>query len=113
MYTGGAKVCAMNSNERLTSEQMARGARVVQALAHPLRMAIMQELMDGERTCSQVQEHLGCAQSTLSLQLKALVDQGLVATRKAGTVKHCSVRNRDFLKLFTCLRKHLTEVLKE
>jgi hypothetical protein len=45
--------------------------------------------------------------------LKALVDQGLVATRKAGTVKYCSVRNRDFLKLFTCLRKHLTEVLKE
>lgn len=103
----------MKSEEKtiLTMAQMERGARVVQSLAHPLRMAIMQELMDGERTCSQVQKRLGCAQSTLSLQLKALVDQGLVATRKEGTVKYCSVRNRDFLKLFTCLRRHLTEVI--
>jgi DNA-binding transcriptional ArsR family regulator len=111
MYAGGANVGAMNSNERLTSEQMARGARVIQALAHPLRMAIMQELMDGELTCAQLQERVGCAQSTLSLQLKLLVDQGLVATSKSGTTKHCAIRNRDFLKLFTCLQKHLTEVL--
>ena len=40
-----------------------------------------------------------------------LVEQGLVATCKEGTLKHCSIRNGDFLKLFTCLRRHLTEVL--
>jgi ArsR family transcriptional regulator len=102
-----------DENAALTAEQMTRGARVIQALAHPLRMAIMQELAEGERTCSQVQERLGCAQSTLSLQLKLLVDQGLVATRKAGTTKYCWIRNTDFLKLFTCLRRHLTEVLTE
>ena len=95
----------------MSKEQMARGARVMQALSHPLRLAIMQELMQGELTCSQMQERLGCAQSTLSLQLKALVDQGLVGTCKDGTVKHCSIRNRDFLKLFSCLHRHLTEVL--
>jgi ArsR family transcriptional regulator len=102
----------MKSEKKLTSEQMARGAKVVQAMAHPVRLAIMQELMDGTLTCSQLQERLGCAQSTLSLQLKALVDQGLVATRKTGTLKHCSIRNRDFLKLFTCLYRHLEEVLR-
>jgi ArsR family transcriptional regulator len=95
----------------LTVEQMARASRVIQALAHPLRLAIVQELAGGERTCTQLQERLGCPQSTLSLQLKALVDQGLVATHKAGTTKYCSIRNREFLKLFTCLRRHLTEVL--
>ena len=101
----------MKSQEKLTTAQMIRAARVLQAFANPLRLAIVQELMDGPLTCSQVQERLGCAQSTLSLQLKLLVDQGLVATRKEGTVKHCSIRNPDFLKLFTCLRRHLTEVL--
>jgi len=103
----------MKSQEKLTSEQMVRAARVLQAMAHPLRLAIMQELMeDRSLTCSQLQERMGCAQSTLSLQLKVLVDQGLVATCKDGTVKHCSVRNPDFLKLFACLRRHLTEVLR-
>lgn len=99
------------SPAKLTPKQIARGARVVQALAHPLRLAVVQELAEGERTCGQLQERLGCAQSTLSLQLKILVDQGLVETRKAGTTKHCTIRNPDFLKLFTCLRRHLTEVL--
>jgi ArsR family transcriptional regulator len=101
----------MQSPDKLTPEQTARGARVLQAMAHPLRLEIMQALTEGTLTCSELQELLGCAQSTLSLQLKLLVDQGLVATKKAGTVKHCSIRNRDFLKLFTCLRRHLTEVL--
>jgi ArsR family transcriptional regulator len=96
----------------LSADQTARGARVMQALAHPLRLEVMQALMAGELTCSQLQEQLGCAQSTLSLQLKCLVDQGLVATRKVGTTKYCEIRNKDFLKLFTCLRRHLTEVLR-
>lgn len=109
-----ANVGRMKCEERsdLTGDQTARGARVMQALAHPLRLEIMQALAQGELTCSQLQAQLGCAQSTLSLQLKSLVDQGLVSTRKAGTAKYCQIRNRDFLKLFACLRRHLAEVLR-
>ena len=101
----------MKSQEMLTEEQRERGSRVLQALANPLRLGIMQALTEKSLTCSELQALLGCPQSTLSLQLKVLVDQGLVATCRAGTVKHCSIRNRDFLRLFTCLRRHLTEVL--
>ena len=101
----------MKSQDKLTAAQRERAARVLQALAHPLRIAVVQELMEGPLTCTQLQEQLGCAQSTLSLQLKLLVDQGVVATRKEGTLKHCSIRNPDFQKLFACLRRHLTEVL--
>ena len=101
----------MKSQDMLTSEQRVRGSRVLQALAHPLRLGIMQALAESPLTCSELQALLGCPQSPLSLQLKVLVDQGLVATCRQGTVKHCSIRNREFLKLFTCLRRHLTEVL--
>lgn len=101
----------MKSNEQLSAEQRGRGARVLQALAHPLRLEIMQALAEEPMTCSELQMRLGCPQPTLSLQLKLLVDQGLVATRREGTAKRCSIRNADFLKLFTCLRRHLTEVL--
>ena len=90
---------------------MVRGSRVLQALAHPLRLGILQALAEKPLTCSELHELLGCPQPTLSLQLKVLVDQGLVATCKEGTVKRCSIRNMDFLKLFSCLRRHLTEVL--
>lgn len=101
----------MKSQEKLSAEQRVRGARVLQALANPLRLGIMQALAEQSLTCSELQALLGCPQPTLSLQLKLLVDQGLVATCKEGTVKSCSILNRDFLKLFTCLRRHLIEVL--
>ena len=100
----------MKSPKNLTSNQLAQGARVLQALAHPLRLGIMQALAESPLTCSELLARMGCPQPTLSLQLKLLVDQGLVATSKEGTVKRCSIRNRDFLKLFTCLRRHLFEV---
>ncbi len=101
----------MKSQETLSAEQRVRGARVLQALAHPLRLGIMQSLAEAPLTCSELQERMGCPQPTLSLQLKTLVEQGLVSTRKEGTVKRCSIRNPDFLKLFVCLRRHLSEVL--
>ena len=95
----------------LTDELRERGARVLQALANPLRLGIMQALAERSLSCSELQALLNCPQPTLSLQLKLLVEQGLVATSKEGTVKRCSIRNRDFLKLFACLRRHLLEVL--
>ena len=101
----------MKNQEELTPAQMERGARVFQALAHPLRLGIMQALAETPKTCSELQKVLACPQPTLSLQLKMLVDQGLVATSKHGTLKHCSIRNREFLKMFTCMRQHLTEIL--
>jgi len=101
----------MKSQEKLTAEQRERAARVLQAMAHPLRLGIMQALAEAPLTCSELQKLLDCPQPTLSLQLKLLVDQGLVATQREGTVKRCSIRNADFMKLFACLRRHLTEVL--
>ena len=101
----------MKRQENLTSDQLAQGARVLQALAHPLRLGIMQALAESPLTCSELLARMGCPQPTLSLQLKLLVDQGLVSTCKEGTVKRCSLRNPDFLKLFVCLRRHLSEVL--
>ena len=101
----------MKSQEKLSAEQRERAARVLQALAHPLRLGILQALAEAPLTCSELQRLLDCPQPTLSLQLKLLVDQGLVATNREGTVKRCSLRNMDFLKLFACLRRHLDEVL--
>ncbi|MFA4943359.1 MAG: metalloregulator ArsR/SmtB family transcription factor [Lentisphaeria bacterium] len=93
-------------------EQRERAARVLQALAHPLRLLILQELAGGELTCRQLLERTGAGQSMLSQQLKLLESQGLVACRKQGTLKFCVIRNPEILKLFTCLHHHLRDVLK-
>ncbi|OGV72935.1 MAG: hypothetical protein A3K19_20925 [Lentisphaerae bacterium RIFOXYB12_FULL_65_16] len=81
---------------------------MLQALAHPLRLQLLQVLAaHGELSCSELQQQAKCSQSMLSQQVKLLETQGLIATRKAGTIKLCRIRNPEILNLFACMRHHL------
>lgn len=86
-------------------------ADVLKAMAHPVRLGVIEVLADGERTVTQLYEELGCSQSMMSQQLKILCQQKLVNIEKKGTQKYCSLANRDFLKLFDCMHKHLRQFL--
>lgn len=100
------------SSETLTAAQREAGAKVLRALAHPLRLGVLQSLRRGERTVTELYEELGCSQSMMSQQLGILEAHGLIRTRKEGTVKYCALRNPDFLHLFACMRRHLLTVLR-
>lgn len=86
-------------------------AEVLKALAHPVRLGVIELLADGEQTCTGLFEQLGCSQSMMSQQLKILCQQGLVSIRKQGTLKYCALQNPDFLKLFECMHNHLRTFL--
>jgi ArsR family transcriptional regulator len=86
-------------------------AEVLKAIAHPIRLGVLQILAEGEQTCTALFEALGCSQSMMSQQLKILAQQGLITIRKEGTQKYCGLQNRDFLKLFECMQKHLRQFL--
>ena len=95
----------MNEREREVA------AAVLQALAHPVRLGVIEILAGGEQNCTQLYEALGCSQSLMSQQLKILRQQGLITIRKVGTQKYCTLQNRDFLKLFDCMHGHLRQFL--
>lgn len=86
-------------------------AEVLKAMAHPVRLGVIELLAHHEMTCTELYEQLGCSQSMMSQQLKILCQQGLVTIRKEGTMKHCALQNRDFLKLFECMHAHLRTFL--
>ncbi|MHC4883448.1 MAG: ArsR/SmtB family transcription factor [Planctomycetota bacterium] len=94
----------------MDGQELKHAARVMQALAHPLRLGVMQTLADGERNVTELYEALACSQSMMSQQLRILEEQGLIQTRKEGTVKVCAIRNPDFLQLFHCMEKHLQKI---
>lgn len=96
----------MNTSERETA------AEVLKALAHPLRLGLIEELIEGEKNCSDLMENLGTSQSMLSQQLKILVAQGLVHCRKEGRVKVCMLANQDMKKLFECLGNHIERYIR-
>ncbi len=95
----------MNNREREMT------AEVLKAMAHPVRLGVIELLADGEKTCTELFEQLGCSQSLMSQQLKILCQQKLISIRKEGTQKYCALQNSDFLKLFDCMSKHLRTFL--
>lgn len=95
----------------MNQQERDHAAEVLKALAHPIRLGVIERLAGGEKTCTQLYEELGCSQSMMSQQLKILSQQGLIAIRREGTVKYCALQNPDFLKLFDCMHKHLRTFL--
>ncbi len=95
----------MNKREREMT------AEVLKAMAHPVRLGVIELLASGEKTCTELFEQLGCSQSMMSQQLKILCHQKLVSIRREGAQKYCALQNPDFLRLFDCMSKHLRTFL--
>lgn len=67
------------------ADVLARKADILKALAHPIRLAIVESLADGERCVCEIQPLLEVTQSNLSQHLAILREQGIVDSRKDGT----------------------------
>ena len=95
----------------MIAEERILAAEVLKAMAHPIRLGVIEVLADGEKTVTELYKELGCSQSMMSQQLKILCQQKLISIRKQGTQKYCSLCNREFLKLFDCMQRHLRQFL--
>lgn len=60
-------------------------AELFKTLGHPTRLRILELLMDGERTVTELQEALAIEASSVSQQLSILRARQLVDSRKNGT----------------------------
>jgi DNA-binding transcriptional ArsR family regulator len=74
-------------------------AEFFKALAHPMRIRILDELRSGEVGVNELSARLRAEQSTLSQQLAILRTRGLVAGRKEGQNVFYSVRDPEIFKL--------------
>src|ERR1700712_4039419 len=60
-------------------------AEFFKALSHPLRIRVLELLVEGDRTVSELQEALEVEQSSLSQQLGVLRGAGFAAPRRDGS----------------------------
>ena len=96
----------------MTQREREAAANVLRAIAHPVRLGVLEILAGGERTVSQLYRDLNCSQSMMSRQLERLETQGLISTRKVGATKYCSLRNPGITNLFGCMQAHLHDYLR-
>jgi DNA-binding transcriptional ArsR family regulator len=68
-------------------------AAFFKALAHPLRIRILEALVRGERSVQELQDALALGQPVVSQQLAVLRTSGIVVGRKEGVSVRYAVRD--------------------
>lgn len=77
-------------------------AEFFKALAHPLRIRILEVLSEGDMTVGEIQSIIGSEGSAVSQQLAVLRNRNVVFGRKEGTTVVYSLRDplvKDLLKV--------------
>ena len=59
-------------------------ARVLRSLAHPVRLKILSQLGERERSVNELTDFCGTSQSAMSQFLRRMKAEGLVASRREG-----------------------------
>jgi DNA-binding transcriptional ArsR family regulator len=80
-------------------------AEFFKVLAHPARLAILEQLRVGEKNVRELQALLDADQSTISQQLARLRAGNLVDTRKDGTTVYYSIRDPLIFTLLDVARE--------
>ncbi len=84
-------------------------AEIIQAVGHPIRLAIIDYLSDGEQCVCDITDHVGAERSNVSRHLAVLLKSGVVECRKDGLKVIYSLRTPCILKFLSCV----TDVLRE
>ena len=77
----------------VAEELQAFKAAFFKALAHPVRIKILELLVSGDRTVQELQDALGAEQPVVSQQLAVLRASNIVTGRKEGVSVRYSVRD--------------------
>jgi len=84
-------------------------AEIAKAVAHPLRIAVVNFLKDGEQCVCDIAEHVGAERSNVSRHLSVMVNAGVLEYRKEGLKVIYRLKCVCILDFFSCV----TAVLKQ
>jgi ArsR family transcriptional regulator len=90
-------------------------AEFFKALAHPMRIRILELLREGPLSVGQLQEAIGTPASSVSQQLAVLRSRNIVVTERRGTTVIYTVRDDELFDLLDVARRifngHLADTI--
>lgn len=86
-------------------------AEICGALAHPVRLQILDILFEGEKNSRDLQEVLDIPKANLSQHLSVLKEAGLIETRREGIFQYLSVSIPQIREACLLVKKVLGEKL--
>ena len=84
-------------------------AQIAKAIAHPLRIAILNFLKEGEQCVCDIAEHVGAQRSNVSRHLAVMRNAGVLGHRKDGLRMLYSLRTPCIVNFLSCITAALRE----
>jgi ArsR family transcriptional regulator len=100
------------SNAKLDMTIYELQAEISKTLSHPVRLAILHFLKEGEKAVNEIAEHVGVSQSNVSQHLAFMRQRQIVKTRKTGTNIYYRVTNPKISDACDLMREVLLEQLR-
>ena len=101
-----------DSFDRIDPTILEMHAKVCKTMAHPLRLALLNALREGERGVSDLAEAIGTTQPLASQHLAVLRNQGLLRHRRNGNEVYYSIAYPKMIQACDLLREVLFEHLR-
>lgn len=89
----------------LEADYLEKAADVLKTVAHPVRLQIIDYLHEGEKTVTEICDHLGAQQPYTSQQLAILKAKGILGARRNGNQVHYSITHPGVVKIIQCVRQ--------
>ena len=90
----------------LTPEQLEKSASMLKAIAHPMRIAILNFLEDGKKmTVTEIHDLLNIEQSTTSHHLGILKDKGILSSQREGKNTYYFLKHDKLAIIVDCISK--------
>ena len=87
-------------------------ADFLKALAHPLRLHIIEFLKNGEQKVGTIAKKIEIPQSSLSRHLLALREAGILKSRQQGTVIYYCIEDKGILQVLRPIAELLRKKLR-
>lgn len=88
-------------------------ADVLKALAHPIRLAVIQFLSQEEKCVCDIVNYVGTSQSNISKHLSIMKRVGILSDRKEGLSVYYRLNMPCALSFFKCVREIMESQLSE
>jgi DNA-binding transcriptional ArsR family regulator len=100
----------LNKQKKMLFEKQ---AEIAKAIAHPLRIAILDFLKNSEQCVCDIAEQVGSEQSNVSRHLSVMIKAGVLEYRKEGLKVIYKLKTPCILDCFLCITACLKQQAKE
>ena len=95
---------------RLDPQLLERAAETLRVLAHPIRLRMIERLLEGPISVGDLADEVGLAPAAVSQHLNMMRAQGLLASRREGRQVFYTVCAPQPGFLLSCIREHADKI---